>query len=276
MPEKILDSSDGAVILEPTRREHRVEAWIAPTDPRIRALRFKPLGLREFIASNRFDALHRGDDIILISVHMYGSDDQWNRKTLDAQSQALAAAAAKRVPMCFVFVRSPTNQPAEPMGPAAIRAELPGKLRRAIARYPAGLISGHFTIGTSSALRATTVQGGGTLGARLGRDDQRQRRRYAIVIGQDRDICVAATIFGDPNPRDSNRSNPSKCDGLLDLNIRVITSFDVLHGSGTPLDYYRLEMTDMTLGAGAAVRSARDAATRAPTKAALNWCGGRG
>lgn len=265
MIKKLLESSDGAVVIQPTWLEHRIEPFIPPDNRNIRALRYKALSLGDFIDSDHFDELNQRQDTVLICVHMFGRDRDWNRSTLNAQANAIQAAVRKSVPHCFVFVRAPGRELATPMDLAAVRSELPNKLANAIAKCPDRLVSGSYTIGTSSALRARATKKDRYLQEKLKADSIRQ----AIVLGQQRDVCVAATIFGDPSSR-SNQLNVPKQAGLLDLQLQVITAYDVLVGTGTPIGYYKFHMTDKLLGAGAAVKSALKAATSAPTKAALS------
>lgn len=266
MIEKLLESSDGAVVLQPTWPEHRIEPFIPPDNRSIRAHRYKALSLGDFIGGDHFDELNRRQDTVLICVHMFGRDRDWNRSALNAQAKAIQAAVRKSVPLCFVFVRAPGGELATPMDSAAVRSELPNRLADAIAKCPDGLFSGSYTIGTSSALRARATTNDRYLHERLRADSIRQ----AIVLGQQRDVCVAATVFGDPRPRPSPLNVPKQA-GLLDLQLQVITAYDVLIGTGTPIGYYKFAMTDKLLGAGAAVKSALKAATSAPTKAALSW-----
>jgi hypothetical protein len=228
------------------------------------------INLGDFIASDRFDALNRRQNTVLICVHMLGPDKDWDGSALTAQARAIQAATGKNVPLYFVFVRAPDRQLSMPMDVKAVRGALPSTLAKSIKKCPAHLISGCYTIGTSTALKAMTAIGAPPLLARLCMDSIRQ----AIVIGQQRDVCVAATIFGDPNPPE--HPNHAKWPGLLDCQMRVITSYDVLVGTSQPIANYKLDMTDMMLGAGSAVTSAYNAATKASTNAALRWGGSRG
>ena len=122
MTEKLLESSDGAVVILPTWPAHRVEPFIPPDDRSIRALRYKALSLGDFIDGDHFGELNRRRDTVLICVHMFGRDRDWNRNALKSQANAIQAAVRKSVPLCFVFVRAPGRELATPMDSSAFKA----------------------------------------------------------------------------------------------------------------------------------------------------------